>query len=201
MRGAVTDPRATCAALSLTLGPCMTTFATAHPRWFATLLALSLVGCGGASAEAHAPTSSAAATSEAEALVGPPAPWPELSTDARRAHMAAHVSPAMGALFREWDATRFDDFGCATCHGTDARERSFAMPNHALPALYPSGSIGQRQTVDRFPDGARFMFNRVMPAMQTLLGAAPYDTATGEGFTCFACHPHAADSDPLAQVP
>jgi hypothetical protein len=29
--------------------------------------------------------------------------------------------------------------------------------------------------------------------MQTLLGAPDYDEETGEGFSCYACHPHAGD--------
>jgi hypothetical protein len=35
----------------------------------------------------------------------------------------------------------------------------------------------------------RFMFNDVVPAMQTLLGMPAFEESTGEGFSCYYCHP------------
>lgn len=34
-------------------------------------------------------------------------------------------------------------------------------------------------------------FNHIVPAMKTMLGAEDYDEETGEGFSCYTCHPHA----------
>lgn len=105
--------------------------------------------------------------------------------------MSREVLPRMTDLFAAYDASRFGDFSCATCHGADARERDYAMPNPSLLPLHPTGSEGQHQTVRDYPEGVRFMYNHVMPTMQALLGAPEFDASTGEGFSCYACHPHA----------
>lgn len=119
--------------------------------------------------------------------------------DERRAHMARHVVPVMSELFASYDSARFSDLSCETCHGPDAAARDFALPNPAILALYPTGSIGQYQMVERYPEGVRFMFIEVVPAMRTMVGAAEFDAATQTGFSCYACHPHAPDDDPLSQ--
>lgn len=172
-----------------------------HTRASITLSALSGLlllsgGCGGAqSTEATTP----AVREETRLPPTPPErPWAELSTDERRAHMARHVVPVMSELFAGYDAERFADVSCETCHGSGASERGFAMPSPDLLPLYPTGSIGQYQMVSQYPLGVRFMFSEVVPAMRTMLGASEYDAATGEGFSCFACHPHAAEDDPLS---
>jgi mono/diheme cytochrome c family protein len=43
--------------------------------------------------------------------------------------MEARVVPTMAPLVSAFDPERYVDFGCATCHGSNARVRSFAMPN------------------------------------------------------------------------
>jgi hypothetical protein len=115
--------------------------------------------------------------------------------------MTRYVAPAMADLFAAYDGERYAGFGCATCHGPDASARHYEMPNPSLPVLYPTGTVGQMQTVDRYPDGVRFMYNQVTPAMRQLLGAPEFDEATHAGFTCFACHPGAAPDDPLNRAP
>lgn len=167
------------------------------------LAGLVLAACGGGNASSTSSTTTAAAAPRypQPTLTPPPAPWAELGPAERGQHMAAHVVGPMGELFAAYDAERFGDFSCASCHGPDARARHYEMPSPSLPVLYPTGSIGQFETVRQYPEGARFMYGHVMPAMQTLLGAAEYDATTGEGLTCFACHPHAADDDPRALPP
>ncbi|UJR82259.1 hypothetical protein [Sandaracinus amylolyticus] len=149
-------------------------------------LALVLASCGASSAAPAAQTQT-----EAVVIPGPPRPWAELTRDERTAHMTREVLPRMTELFAAYDATRYDAFTCATCHGEGAREHDYAMPNPALLPLHPTGSEGQHQTVRDHPEGVRFMYSRVMPAMQALLGAPEYDASTGEGFSCYAWHPHA----------
>lgn len=163
----------------------------------ALALTLALAGCGGASTQDQ---SAAAATNESgsedtasTALRSPPELWASMDHDARADWMRAEVVPHMQAAFADYDRARFANVGCRTCHGANAREEGFAMPSRSLPALPATGTPEQRQMVRDYPEGTRFMFNHVMPSMQTLLGAAPFDAATGEGFTCFACHPHAGD--------
>jgi len=161
------------------------------------LLGVALGACGGSAGDRSSTSSPERERAHIEPTP-PERPWAELSMDERRAHMGRHVVPVMSELFAGYDAERFPDVSCGTCHGETAHERNFAMPNPDLPPLYPTGSIGQYQTVERFPDGARFMFSRVLPAMQTLLDAEEFDPATGEGFSCYGCHPHASDDDPLS---
>lgn len=159
------------------------------------LSSLLLAACGG-SAPPPEPAPEAHLTP-----TPPERPWEELSMDERRAHMARHVLPVMGELFADYDADRFGDLSCDTCHGEDAAARDFAMPNPSLLALYPTGSMGQYQMVERYPMGVQFMYSQVVPAMRTMLGAAEYDATTHEGFSCYACHPHAPDGDPLSLPP
>ena len=158
----------------------------------ASLLASSvMLGCGGS--HTGSPASDSSHYAEPGAIVGPPRPWAELSREDRARHMSREVVPRMSALFAAYDGARYADFDCATCHGPDARERDFAMPNPSLLPLHATGTEGQRQAVRDYPEGVRFMYTRVLPTMQALVGAAPFDETTGEGFTCYACHPHAED--------
>ncbi len=130
--------------------------------------------------------------------VPPPATWSSMSPAARRAHMVQHVLPRASELFTGWDGTRYGGtFSCTTCHGADAEARSFAMPNPALLALYPTGTVGQEQVLAQYTEACTFMYSRLVPSMQTMLGAETFDPATGRGFTCFSCHPRAAEDDPL----
>jgi hypothetical protein len=172
---------------------------TPHIALLVTLGGLvGLVGCGGGVTTSTATPATAAAS---PALTPPERPWAELDHEARAQHMRRHVVPAMTELFAAYDPARYGDFGCPTCHGPDAAARGWEMPSPSLPVLYPTGTVGQMQMVDRYPEGVRFMFNRVTPAMRALLGASEYDEATHTGFTCFACHPGASPDDPLNRAP
>jgi hypothetical protein len=73
------------------------------------------------------------------------------------------------------------------------QERNFAMPNPAIMPLHPTGTPEQLQMVEEQREMVTFMFQRVMPRMQELLGAEPYDATTGGGFSCYACHTRAGD--------
>jgi len=160
-----------------------------------------LSSCGGGASASSSSSTTATSAATAPHYQPPERPWSELDHDARAHHMTRQVMPAMTELFAAHDGERYGDFSCATCHGADAAERHYAMPNPSLPVLYPTGTIGQMQTVDRNPVAVRFMFNQVTPAMRQLLGASELDVATGSGFTCFACHPGAAADDPLNRTP
>lgn len=123
-------------------------------------------------------------------LDGPPKPWPEMSHDDRLDYMATVVYPLMEEKFLAFDAERFADFGCETCHGDDASDRDYKMPSNDLMALHPTGSEEQIEVVRTMRPMAVFMFNDVVPTMRTLLGAPEFDVATGTGFSCYTCHPH-----------
>ncbi len=158
-------------------------------------IACVLAACGGAP---HTTTTTTTTTTPSQpTYTPPPRPWAELDRDERRAHMVQHVLPTASDLFTSWDAERYGDFSCGTCHGADASARDFAMPNPGLIAVYPTGTVGQLQLVAERTEACTFMYSRLVPAVQTMLGASDYDPATREGFSCFSCHPRAADDDPL----
>jgi hypothetical protein len=121
-----------------------------------------------------------------------------MTHDQRKAYMQAAVLPMMEPLFASHDPERFGGFGCRSCHGTQARERGYAMPNPELPTLYPTGSEEQKAAVHKHRATARFMHQQVTPGMRKLLGAPGYDPATGQGFSCFHCHPRGEPAQPSA---
>lgn len=120
-----------------------------------------------------------------------PKPWEEMSQDEKGRFMAEAVVPYMRDLFREYDPEAYASFGCASCHGPDMSARGFEMPSTSLLPLHPSGSPEQQAMVEAHPRMVRFMFNHAVPAMRTMLGRAEYDATSGEGFSCYTCHPHA----------
>ncbi len=122
-------------------------------------------------------------------------PFDELDHDQQMAFMATRVTPQMRESFQGYDAERYANFGCATCHGEGAEERDFVMPSPDLLPLHPSGTPEQRAMVEEHPEMVRYMFNHVIPEMRELLGEAEYDAETGEGFSCYACHPHAGEGE------
>ena len=115
--------------------------------------------------------------------------WTQLTHEERKAHMRDVVLPTMESHFVHHDRERFANFGCKTCHGPGARERNYAMPCPDLPTLYPTGSQEQIDTVKQHRAMATFMHQRVTPTMRELLGLPRYDETTGQGFSCFYCHP------------
>ncbi|MFK7992131.1 MAG: hypothetical protein AB8I08_39295 [Sandaracinaceae bacterium] len=157
------------------------------------MLALALVGCGGGEPADEPPPEGTTGGEQADVLPSPPSPWEEMAHADQAAWMGAEVLPRMATRFQEYDSERYADFSCATCHGPGAAEGEFEMPSLSLPALPATGTPEQHAMVRTYPEGTRFMFSNVLPAMQTLLGAPDFDEATGEGFSCFACHPHAGD--------
>lgn len=161
----------------------------------ASLVVAALAGCGGASPEPATTTTDTSIPGPADEtdITGPPKPWLEMTFDERKRYMGEQVMPVMAPMFENYDMGEFSGFSCDTCHGEDMQERAFAMPNPGLPALHATGTPEQQQMVEEHPEMVRFMFNDVLPTMQTLLGAEPFDEETGLGFSCFACHPRAGD--------
>lgn len=158
-----------------------------------------IAGCGGPG-PAEEPSTEEAATTGAEEeasasdeIPSPPADWESMSHADRAAWMGDEVMPRMEGLFAEFDAERYGDFSCRTCHGPDPAGVNFEMPSAALPALPATGSPEQEQMVREYGPMLRFMYSHVVPSMQTLVGGQDYDEETQEGFSCFACHPHQGD--------
>lgn len=163
---------------------------------FALLCATSLLaayGCG--QGPVAGGTSTIGLSTQSEPLPdlptdisGPPTPWAEMSKGDRATWMEERVVPTMAPLFSAFDPERYGDFGCETCHGSNARVRGFAMPNASLPVLPIPETDAWRTMMTGQRHVFTFMAERVEIAMARTLGVAPYDPATQQGFGCFNCH-------------
>src|SRR5580698_9456048 len=86
------------------------------------------------SAAPAAPAPTATATPAAL----PPAPAPvtvafsAMTKDQKLTHMKTVILPRMGKLFQEYDAKRYAESGCATCHGRNKQDPHVVLPPLAL---------------------------------------------------------------------
>lgn len=151
------------------------------------LLSLVLTGafaaaCGGSSASAESPDAAGASD---EPVEGPASDevtkaFDEMSMPEKMKHMKTVVAPHMAKVFQE-ASDEYEDFSCATCHGSGAKDGNFEMPNKELPAL-------DKEEMEEHPEVTKFMQERVVPEMAKLLGEEPYNPETHEGFGCYHCH-------------
>lgn len=155
------------------------------------LTSVLLCGCGDDSpAEAGSGTEGGGTAGGETASGGGGAPttarlaWGDMSQEQRQQFMQDEVVPAMRPIFQEVDAARFANFGCRTCHGPNAQDVHFHMPNGVAP-LDPAqlGALFQSQE-----PMAVAMRERVWPRMAELLGEPRFNPETGQGFSCFNCH-------------
>ncbi len=109
-----------------------------------------------------------------------PGPWADLSHVERIEYMENVVEPAMRELFQEFDADEFADFGCETCHGDDASDIEYELPNGVTPLDLP---LDMSDPVNQ--DFGPFMDDVVKPEMAALIDEQPFPQGT---FGCFACH-------------
>lgn len=141
------------------------------------LCGLSAVSCGGsAPAPEAAPESSPTAGAEPAEVASPDAWSDDLSEEQKIAFMKAKVVPGMAPIFAD-EA----DFGCATCHG----------PKYESPQAYLPKLVFKQGNLTAFaekPEISKFMAEKVSPEMAKILGKAPYDPATHQGFGCTGCH-------------
>jgi len=148
-----------------------------------------LASCGGSTAtpesEATATTVPPASGGEQGASVSLAGRDFDSLTQEEKGHfMAEVVMPAMKPMFQQFDGEEFANFSCTTCHGANAEEVGFHMPNgvHPLdPANMPSmdGADGRWM---------HFMSEQVKPKMAELLHEEPWTPANQQGFGCFHCH-------------
>jgi mono/diheme cytochrome c family protein len=137
----------------------------------------------------------AALSSEARSatVVGPPAvAWKSMTFAQKKAYMKAAVTPKMKTVFQEFDAKKFKTFTCLTCHGEDGPDRKFKMPSNGIKPLpnTPEAFQAKLKTEPDWPKWAKFMSEKVEPAMGTLLDLPVFDPKKPvEGaFSCAACH-------------
>lgn len=144
-----------------------------------TLLLLLTVSCG----ETQEPPKTDSSAGSEEATIEPLV-WKEMNDEQRGAFMEQTVMPKMKALFQEFDPQEFSNFTCKTCHGPNAQEVGFHMPNGLAP-LNPEHIPAMFQSEKPM---AVFMTQKVWPQMTDLLGELPYNPETHEGFSCLHCH-------------
>jgi hypothetical protein len=97
--------------------------------------------------------------------------------------MMTKVVPNVGKIFKEHDAKKYGQFGCATCHGGQKHED----PQKVLPKLTFSNGGFEKLSKSK-PEMMKLMGEKVLPAMAAALGEKPYDPATKQGFGCNGCH-------------
>ncbi|HYQ45748.1 MAG TPA: hypothetical protein VER11_27435 [Polyangiaceae bacterium] len=170
---------------------------------FLATLFLTVTACGGAPtepvapppppapsaapAEASAPEAEAPKPADtAAANEAPPAAphdvWKEgMTKDEQVAFMKKNVVPEMGPVFKAYDAKRYAEFGCKTCHGP-----KFKDPKEFLPKL--TIKDGKLDIPADDAAIAKFMGEQVVPHMAAALGLKPFDMATHTGFGCGGCH-------------
>lgn len=143
-----------------------------------------LAACGGGNAENPqntAPTASASASTAPTAATTAEAWSDSMSKDQQAAFMKKNVVPAMAPVFQAYDAKKYGEFSCKTCHGP-----AFKVPKDYLPHLHFAD--GKLKEAAEKPEMAKFMMDKVTPAMVTAMGAKPYDPQAHTGFGCGGCH-------------
>lgn len=114
--------------------------------------------------------------------------WADKDFQQRKEWMGIEVLPKMKALFKEYDEAQFKGFGCDTCHGSDGKEKNYAMPTDSIYPLDKADPVGKAMKYDE--KVTKFMVDKVVPDMAKLLDAEPFDPKTGKGKVgCFTCHP------------
>jgi hypothetical protein len=98
--------------------------------------------------------------------------------------MKKNVVPAMKTAFQKFDAKKYKNFTCKTCHGKNPEKAKFKMPNPELPKLDFAALKAGKQA----PKVAKFMGEVVKPEMAKILHQPEYTESNPKGFGCLECH-------------
>ncbi|MFO0685333.1 MAG: hypothetical protein U0234_24955 [Sandaracinus sp.] len=156
-------------------------------RKLSALFVVALLGCGGGSSSGSTESSGGGDSAGGETATTTWPAWDDMTQEQRGHYMAEVVVPAMQPIFQERDATRYADFGCATCHGANAHDVAFHMPN----GIHPLTHADITATFQSTEPSATWMTQRVWPEMARLIGEPQFNPETGEGFSCMNCHANA----------
>lgn len=145
----------------------------------------SAEGSGSAAMEGSGSAAMAGSGSAAEAADAEGSGWfDKLSHDDKVKFMKEKVVPEMKVTFQKFDAKKYKDFGCKTCHGKHAKENKFKMPTADLPKLdFAALKAGKQK-----PKVAEWMGKVVKPEMAKLLQMPEYTEQNPKGFGCLQCH-------------
>jgi hypothetical protein len=153
-------------------------------------LLVCFTGCGGGtqpSSMPESPGSTAEPVAEAPAGDAPSSTvgWEGMNREQRMQYMQETVLPNAKALFVEVAPEKYADFNCKTCHGDNAQEVDFQMPNQ-LPPLPTTDTINAAMAANE--PVATFMLEKVTPGMAQMLGREMVSESNPDGFSCFGCH-------------
>jgi hypothetical protein len=151
-------------------------------------LVFLIAACGSKSPAPSEPEPAALVTTPPKESAPPPLPdkpFEELDQDQRAQFMKEKVMPAMEPIFKNHDPKKFAEFGCATCHGEQAKQGHFDMPNPGLPKL----DFANKAAMAKFEKAdMEWMAKEVKPTMAKLLSEPEMTAENPKGFGCLHCH-------------
>jgi len=112
--------------------------------------------------------------------------WKDMTHDQKVELMKTVVMPKMGAVFKEFDAKKYAEITCATCHGPGAKEGKMQMPNAKLPKLDRTNGFAKHMKKNE--KVTKFMMEKVTGEMAAALGVPAFNPETKQGFGCGGCH-------------
>src|SRR5262245_58739112 len=133
------------------------------PMRFLVTVLLIAAACGGKQSTTTTPKEGEAKEAEAAAVVLPDVPSDKLEHEQRIAFMKQKVEPAMRPVYQHHAPKDFAQFGWSSCHGEQAKEGHFDMPNPKLPKLnFTDMSKFKKEDIE-------WMKAQVMPTMGKIL--------------------------------
>jgi len=141
----------------------------------AGLLALFAIACA---STATTTATTATMTATTTNTVAAKDEWSTQSFVEKHETMTFVVLPNMARSFAKFRGDKVPKLRCVSCHGENAEQVKYRMPNDSVRALDPNQMPG----VDDGP-WPKFMIEEVMPAMKQMTG--------DPNLTCFSCHARA----------
>ncbi|MET0287606.1 MAG: hypothetical protein ABW352_24170 [Polyangiales bacterium] len=118
-------------------------------------------------------------------------PWHDMNYSEKEWYMIGNVHPVMRQVFQTFNEKKYEGekFECVPCHGERPEERKYKMPSDHLSKVPAFGSADWKAMENSRV--FKFMTQRVTPSMGKLLGEEEWNPDTGEGYSCWGCHPKA----------
>jgi hypothetical protein len=141
---------------------------------------------------AFAPAGARVAQGKGKAVGPPEVAWKDLTYDQKKTFMKDEVVPTMKPIFKAFDAKKFRNVACTTCHGDDGPDRKYKMPSNGIHPLPNSKEAfeAKLKAEPTWPKWTKFMSEKVEPAMGKLLAVEVFNPAkpVKGAFSCAACH-------------